>query len=92
MQSAGSGLSDILSGIGPQGSSPSVAGGRTDLLGRALSSNKQDSFDFIGVSISSNVTVVPSMKSCTMIHGKLCIKPEQPEDVYMCLAHSRDTC
>lgn len=48
MQSAGSGLSDFLSGTGPQGSSPSIAGGKTDLLGRALSSHKQDSFDFIG--------------------------------------------
>jgi len=51
MQSAGSsGLSDFLSGAGPQGSSPSAPGAKTDLLGRALSSNKQDSFDFIGVS------------------------------------------
>ncbi|DBA99312.1 hypothetical protein WJX82_003226 [Trebouxia sp. C0006] len=49
MQSAGSsGLSDFLSGAGPQGSSPSAPGAKTDLLGRALSSNKQDSFDFIG--------------------------------------------
>lgn len=49
--SAGSsGLSDFLSGTGPQGSSPTAPGSRTDLLGRALSSNKQDSFDFIGVS------------------------------------------
>ena len=53
MQSAGSsGLSDFLSGNVPQGNSPSagVPAGKTDLLGRALSSNKQDSFDFIGVS------------------------------------------
>lgn len=49
MQSAGSsGLSDFLSGTGPQGSSPGAPGAKTDLLGRALSSNKQDSFDFIG--------------------------------------------
>lgn len=49
MQSAGSsGLSDFLSGAGPQGSSASAPGAKTDLLGRALSSNKQDSFDFIG--------------------------------------------
>ncbi|KAL0023681.1 hypothetical protein WJX79_000942 [Trebouxia sp. C0005] len=49
MQSAGSsGLSDFLGGAGPQGSSPSAPGAKTDLLGRALSSNKQDSFDFIG--------------------------------------------
>ena len=53
MQSAGSsGLSDFLGGAGPQGSSPSAPGAKTDLLGRALSSNKQDSFDFIGVSHS----------------------------------------
>ena len=54
LSSAGSsGLSDFLSGTGAQGNTPNGADAKTDLLGRALSSHKQDSFDFIGVSRES---------------------------------------
>ncbi|KAL3140272.1 hypothetical protein ABBQ38_004540 [Trebouxia sp. C0009 RCD-2024] len=54
LSSAGSsGLSDFLSGPAPQGSSPSAPVPRTDLLGRALSATKQDSFDFIGEHIGN---------------------------------------
>lgn len=81
LSSAGSsGLSDFLSGMGPQGSSPSAPVPKTDLLGRALSATKQDSFDFIGV--RDHVHVFPAESNrerfrCNLpqwlVHNRRCL-------------------